>query len=164
MKQVLTSFINQMEQIHHGNGWIGIHYENKLDGISDVEFFYQVNGLHSIAELISHLTTWRMETILKIKTGNGSITDNDPSNWKKIRILKTLGKEEILLKYNESHFQLIDLLKKENDNFLDKLYYDTDFENNYPYSFLIQGMLHHDIYHLGQIGLLIKYLRSNSVK
>ena len=131
---------------------------------SDIDFFDQVKGMNSIAELISHLTTWRYETILKIKTGKGSITDNDPSNWKTIQLLKKQGKEEILLKHNESLLELIKLLKKENDIFLGKLYYDTDFENNYPYSFLIQGMLHHDIYHLGQIRLSIKCLRLNSNK
>ncbi|WP_255420549.1 hypothetical protein [Aquimarina sp. AD10] len=40
-----------------------------------------------------------------------------------------------------------------------KEYYDTDFKGNYEYSFLLNGMLHHDIYHLGQLGLIIKYLK-----
>ena len=164
MKQVLTTLIDQMEQIHHGKGWIGVNFEKQLKGISEIDFFDQINGMHSIAELISHLTTWRFETILKVKTGKGSITDSDPSNWKTIEVLKDQGKEKILLNYNESLLELLKLLKKKNDTFLAKLYYDTDFKNNYPYSFLIQGMLQHDIYHLGQIGLLIKCLKLNSDK
>ncbi len=161
MKGLITAIIDQMEQIHQGKGWIGVNFQNKVQGLSDIDFFAQVNGMHSIAEILSHLTTWRVETILKIKTGEGSITDDDPSNWKGNEDLRKVGKDEILRKHVKSLSELIGLLKQKNDDFLDEIYYDTDFKSNYPYDFLIQGMLQHDIYHLGQIALLIKCLKSN---
>ncbi len=40
--------------------------------------------------------------------------------------------------------------------------YDTDFKGNYEYSFVINGMLHHDIYHLRQLGIIINYLKKNN--
>jgi len=46
-------------------------------------------------------------------------------------------------------------------NFLTEEYYDTDFKGNYQYLFVIEGMIHHDIYHLGQIGIVIKLLKEN---
>ena len=162
MNELVTAIIDQMEQIHQGNGWIGVNFKKKVNNLSDTEFFHQVKGMHSIAEIVSHLTIWRLETILKINTGKGSITDDDPSNWKRNMVLKQLGKEEILLKHHESLLKLLKLLKQKNDGFLNEMYYDTDFQSNYPYSFLVQGMLHHDIYHLGQIGLLTKCLTSDS--
>ncbi len=162
MKGLITAIIDQMEQVHQGKGWIGVNFKNKVQGLSDNDFFAQVKGMHSIAEIISHLTTWRFETILKIKTGEGSITDDDPSNWKSHEDLRKVGKDEILRKHTESLSALLGLLKQKNDDFLKEIYYDTDFKSNYPYDFLIQGMLQHDIYHLGQIGLLIKCLKSNS--
>jgi hypothetical protein len=164
MNELVTAIIDQMEQIHEGNGWIGVNFKKKVCGLSETEFFHRLNGMHSIAEIVAHLSTWRLESILKIKTGKGSITDDDPSNWKSNRILKQIGKEEILLKHHESLLKLLNLLRQKNDDFLSEMYYDTDFKSNYPYSFLVQGMLHHDIYHLGQIGLLIKCQESNSGK
>lgn len=161
MKGLITAIIDQMEQIHQGKGWIGVNFENKVQGLSDIDFFAQVKGMHSIAEIISHLTTWRVETILKIKTGEGSITDDDPRNWKSNEDLRKVGKDEILRKHAESLSKLLGLLKEKNDDFLNEIYYDTDFKSNYRYDFLIQGMLQHDIYHLGQIALLIKCLKSN---
>lgn len=161
MQTLINSIIDQMVQIHHGKGWIGVSFEKKIQGISDIDFFAQAEGMHSIAEIISHLTTWRFEAILKIRTGEGSITDDDPSNWMSNEELRKVGKDEILRKHTESLSELLTLLKQKNDGFLDKPYYDTDFKSNYPYNFLIQGMLQHDVYHLGQIGLLIKCLRSN---
>ncbi len=162
MNELVTVIIDQMEQIHQGNGWIGANFKKKVNGLSNTEFFHQVKGMHSIAEIVSHLTTWRLETILKINTGKGSITDDDPSNWKSNEDLRKVGKDEILGKHAESLSDLLGLLKQKNDDFLNEKYYDTDFQGNYPYSFLVQGMLHHDIYHLGQIGLLIKCQASNS--
>jgi len=164
MNELVTAIIDQMEQIHQGNGWIGVNFTKKVNDLSDTEFFLQAKGMHSIAEIVSHLTTWRLETILKVKTGKGSITDDDPSNWKSVTVLKQLGKEEILLKHHESLLKLLNLLKQKNNDFLHEKYYDTDFQAHYPYSFLVQGMLHHDIYHLGQIGLLIKFHISDSDK
>jgi len=45
---------------------------------------------------------------------------------------------------------------------LNKLYYDTDFKGNFEYGFVINGILHLDIYHLGQLGIIIKYLKKNN--
>lgn len=161
MKQNIIGIINQMKQIHFGESWIGVNFKNKIKDLSTTDFFYQPNGIHSIAEIISHLTTWRLETILKIKTGCGSITDDDPSNWRSNEELKKIGKAEIIRMHSESLSELLEILENKNNNFFEDLYYDTDFKGNYPYSFVVQGMLHHDLYHLGQIGILIQYIRSN---
>ena len=127
MNVLVTAIIDQMEQIHQGNGWIGVNFRKKVNDLSDTEFFHKVKGMHSIAEIVSHLTTWRFETILKIKTGQGSITDDDPSNWQRNMVLKQLGKEEILLKHDESLLKLVNLLKQKDDDFLNEMYFDTDF-------------------------------------
>jgi hypothetical protein len=51
------------------------------------------------------------------------------------------------------------LLRTKVDDFLLEKYYDTDFKGYYPYKFVVHGMLHHDVYHLGQLGLIIKFLK-----
>ena len=64
--------------------------------------------------------------------------------------------------YDSSLSELIELLKRKDDVFLNDKYYDTDFKGEYEYSFLLNGMLHHDIYHLGQLGIIIKFLNEGS--
>ena len=110
--------------------------------------------MHSVAEIISHLTTWRKETHIKIKTGKGSITDSHPSNWQSNDVLKRMGKGQLVMQYRKSLLPIIELLRTKNDTFLQETYFDTDFKDYYSYQFVIKGMLHHDVYHLGQIGLL----------
>jgi uncharacterized damage-inducible protein DinB len=116
--------------------------------------------MHSVAEILSHLTTWRNETLLKIETGKGSITDADPSNWKDPEMLKSSGRTGILEAYDSSLSGILEHLKDKNDDFLESTYFDTDFNGTYTYAWLLQGMLHHDIYHLGQIGYISKFLKS----
>lgn len=153
---LIDDLIKQLIQIQQGKNWIGVNFKQKLKSITDEEFYHQEPGMHSIAEIISHLTTWRNETIIKIKTGKGTITDNHPSNWLSLERLIATGKNELLRKYEESLIQLIAELKSKNDSFLAETYFDTDFKDFYPYSFVVKGMVHHDLYHLGQIGLIIK--------
>ena len=123
-------------------------------------FTRPIKGMHSIAEIISHLTLWRQETILKIRTGRGSKTDDCPENWLSNEQLLLKGWPSILSEYQNSLKTIIEMLSSKSDDFLEKEYYDTDFKGFYPYSFIIDGMLHHDLYHLGQLGIVIKYLKS----
>jgi len=72
-----------------------------------------------------------------------------------------MGWEKILAKYQNSLSEIIQLIRNKEDEFLTEEYYDTDFKGYYQYSFVIEGMIHHDIYHLGQIGIVIKLLKEN---
>jgi len=156
---VLTYIVKQLRDIQTEHIWIGSSYAKKLDGIDDDMMFQKPNAqLHSIAQIIAHLTLWREEAILKIKTGTGSKTDDCEENWLSNEKLKAKCWKQIKKEYDQSLSQLIHLLEEKEDSFLDELYYDTDFKGSYPYSFLINGMLHHDLYHLGQIGIIVKHL------
>jgi len=163
MKYLIKNIILQLEEIQHGKLWIGSTFDSKLNQLNkNLIFVKPLKNLHSVAEIISHLTLWRKETILKIKTGKGSKTDDCEENWLTNDKLEILGWDTIKAAYDKTLSELIDLLKLKDDEFLNEHYYDTDFKGNYTYSFVINGMLHHDIYHLGQLGIIIKYLKENN--
>ncbi len=160
MQGVIEHIISQLTNNQEGKAWIGATYQSKLKDITDENAFIRpLPDLHSVAEIISHLTTWQKETILKITTGEGSLTDDCEENWYSNDKLREKKWASILKEYQESLAEIIVLLKTKEDSFLEKQYYDTDFKGNYPYSFVINGMLHHNLYHLGQLGIIIKYLK-----
>ncbi len=70
-------------------------------------FTRPIKDLHSIAEIISHLTLWRMETILKIRTGTGSKTEDCEENWLTNDKLEPLGWRYLKLEYDKSLTELI---------------------------------------------------------
>jgi len=160
MKIIIEYIIKQLENNQAGKVWVGATYKSKLKNINEDNAFIRPDpDLHSVAEIISHLTTWQKETILKIKIGTGSLTDDCEENWYSNEKLKVKTWTTIWNEYQSSLAELIALLKTKEDNFLKEEYFDTDFKGNYPYSFVINGMLHHNIYHLGQLGIIVKYLK-----
>ena len=160
MNYLIKNIIQQLEDVQNGKLWIGSTFESKLNELNEnFVFLRPIENLHSVAEIISHLTLWRKETILKIQTGKGSKTDDSAENWLTNDQLEILGWASIKSEYDKTLSELIDLLKSKDDKFLNEKYYDTDFKGNYEYRFVVNGMLHHDIYHLGQLGIIIKYLK-----
>ncbi|MDC6361580.1 MULTISPECIES: DinB family protein [Flavobacteriaceae] len=163
MNILIDNIIRQYQEVQNGKLWIGSSFDSKLNQVDEnLVFSRPIKDLHSIAEIISHLTLWRKETILKIQTGEGSKTDDCEENWLNNDKLKLLGWRHIKSEYDRTLTKLIDLLKLKNDEFLDEKYFDTDFKDYFKYSFVVNGMLHHDIYHLGQLGIIIKYLKENN--
>ncbi|MAD98156.1 MAG: hypothetical protein CMB99_12595 [Flavobacteriaceae bacterium] len=163
MKVLIRHIIEQLKEIQEGKPWIGNTYKSKLDGIDSALVFERPHpDLHSIADIISHMNLWRREAILKIETGKGSKTDACEENWLPENKLKAIGWTALKSEYDETLKRIILLLEEKEDSFLEEEYYDTDFKGNYQYKFLINGMLHHDIYHLGQLGTIIKRLKSTA--
>jgi len=160
MTILIDYIIDQLLKSQDGKLWVGSTYKSKLKNIDERNAFIRpLPDLHSVAEIISHLTTWQKETILKIKTGAGSLTDDCEENWYSNESLKKKKWRTIWKEYQTSLAEIIKLLKTKEDSFLTEVYYDPDFKGNYPYSFIINGMLHHHLYHLGQLGIIIKYLK-----
>lgn len=160
MRTLVDNLIHQIIDIQEKKNWVGTNFNERLDLITEDEAFIRpIADLHSVAEIISHLTVWRKETALKIMTGKGSITDDCEENWLPNNKLREFGWDRIKTDYRSSLSKLIELLRTKEDGFLKEKYYDPDFKGYYEYDFVIYGMLHHDIYHLGQIGIIIKFLK-----
>lgn len=160
MQFLINDIINQLEAIHQGKIWAAASFEKKLGGISDEEAFVRpLPDLHSVAEIISHLTVWRKETILKITTGMGTLTEDSEENWLSNDVLRKKGWDKIKAEHHNTLADLIALLREKQDGFLTEKYYDPDFRGYYEYQFVIHGTLHHDVYHLGQLGIVVKFLK-----
>lgn len=162
MKERINDLVGQMTEIQTGKPWIGSNFSKKMQLVSEEDFYRRpIKHMHSVAEIISHLTTWRKETLMKLETGTGCLTDDHPSNWKDQETLKSLGRSKIMGEYEDSLSGILSFLEGKNDDFLQKTYYDGDFKGEFTYAWLLQGMMHHDIYHLGQIGYIVKFLKNS---
>ncbi|WP_057936612.1 DinB family protein [Algoriphagus resistens] len=165
-KNVINYIIGQLLKVQNGKLWVGDNLEKKISSITAQEAFTKPSpATHSVAELIAHLTAWNNDTILKIRNGIGELRDSDGQNWPDNDELKKAGLNTVIQDYRESVSQVVELLKNKDDSFLKEKYYDQDFKSEFDYSFAINGMLHHTIYHLGQMGILIKLIkeRQNSL-
>ena len=159
----ISNYLIQIRDVNESKLWMGPNFKTKIQDVGeDLAFQPPVIGVHCIAEIIAHMTAWQKDASLKIKHGRGKLLDSDPENWKTIEELKTNGWKNLLNEYQASLTELLELIKNENDEFLDRAYYDIDFKSHFPYRFMVEGILHHSIYHLGQIGLILKIIKISS--
>lgn len=160
MRTLIDSIISQLTDIQEEKNWIGANFNGRLNLVTEEQAFIRpLRDLHSVAEIVSHLTIWRKDTLVKIRTGKGNMTDDREENWLTNDKLRKIGWDMIIADYRDSLAELIALLRIKDDDFLQDKYYDPDFKGDYEYKFVIYGMLHHDIYHLGQLGIIIKFLK-----
>ena len=159
MNVLIKNYISQFEEIQNGQPWVGNSYRNILKNINDSNGFIRpLKEMHSIAEILSHCTMWRNEASLKIERGFGTKTDDSIDNWLSNTLLQNKGWKIIYHNYKSSIEKFIETLSYKEDAFLMTTYYDIDFKKECQYKFLIDGMLHHDLYHLGQLGLIKKFI------
>jgi len=158
--QVIDHVIKQLLEVQNGKLWMGDTFRKKIDSITKEEAFIRpLPTLHSVAELIAHLTAWKKDALFKIKNGKGQLTDDHEDNWPSNKELKKIGWHKLIKSYENSHSDLINLLQGKDDSFLQDQYEDQDFKGKFTYSFVIDGILHHDLYHLGQMGIVIKLIK-----
>lgn len=145
-----------MDKIYDGEPWIGVNFLPKLKDLSPAQAAYKfAPTVNSVWELLNHIILWR-EAVLEGfgKDGYSSPEDNfirpilspDQKSW-----------EESLNKLQESQTKWSDFLSA---------YHDADLEKSYgkkPYTNyeVIQGIIQHDIYHLGQIVILVRLLQED---
>ncbi len=77
-------------------------------------------------------------------------------DWKDNFFLSKLGWYNLKNLFFVSTNTLIQVLENQDDTYLDTRFMDTD----YNFHYLIEGIIQHDLYHLGQIGITIKLLGS----
>jgi uncharacterized damage-inducible protein DinB len=155
MSQVLIkNLIRQLHEIQDGSLWFDQCFKEKTDKLSDKEALTRpIPQVHSVAEHISHILEWRKECMLRLK-GEGTNLMNSADDWKDNAALRKIGWSNLKDAFFESTKTLINALENQEDAYLDTKFSDTD----YNFHYLVEGIIQHDLYHLGQIGITIKLL------
>ncbi|WP_109673185.1 DinB family protein [Dyadobacter jejuensis] len=112
---------------------------------------------HSIAEIVYHLTTWRIFAVRKLQGDKEFDITTKDKDWKKFPVVDDFEWEALQMELSLSQEELItELQKLTDDSFLETYVPGRD----YSYHTLVHGVMHHDIYHGGQIGLIKKALKT----
>ncbi len=157
MSQVLIkNLIRQLNESQDRSLWFDQCYKEKIGSLSDAEAFaIPILEVHSVAEHISHVLEWRKECLLRFK-GQKTELMNSADDWKDNVALREIGWTNLKNLFYESTVTFIQALEKQDDTYLETRFLDTD----YNFHYLIEGIIQHDLYHLGQIGITIKILNS----
>jgi uncharacterized damage-inducible protein DinB len=150
------TYITQLNQLYEKGAWFGDTYLEKLADVSDKEAFTQpMPGVHSIAELVAHVIYWRSPTIKRLsgeKEYQASV--DHPENWQSAEHLKAKGWKKLLKEFDESQNKLTALLKAAKPEF-----FREEYSAGNSWEYVTEGIIQHDIYHLGQLGLVKRMIR-----
>ena len=150
----IHNLTRQFSDTLDGEPWIDETYSKKITTLTEEQAYTRPRpDVHSVAELVSHVLVWRYSVLSILKGSTRTITMDSPDNWKDNDTLRKEGWTELKEELYKSQQDIIAFLEQQDDDYLQKLD-----KEGHSYLYYAEGLIHHDMYHLGQIGLVIKML------
>ncbi|NNF21518.1 MAG: DinB family protein [Saprospiraceae bacterium] len=145
----------RLQMIYNGKAWFGKNIEETLTGITEAEAAIHLPGCHcSIYDLLYHMIAWKKFAIEKFR-GNEeyAIDENSDQNWPKSKRQKWSQLVEDFNAVQEELAAIFESIRK------------ADLDSRTPGAHfsllkLADGIIHHNMYHIGQIALIMNIIRN----
>ena len=155
MKNEINHLSKTCQAVYSGNPWFGRNMKIILSEIDSITALQRPNGQHSVLELLYHVINWREFTINRLKPEkNKTSAYFGKNNWRKLDHADATLWDKGLQRLELTQQKLITLFRDLNEEDLSEIVA----ERKYDIRYLLNGLIQHDIYHLGQIAYLKKLL------
>ena len=149
-KRIITLF----ENLYHGHPWIDITLKETLENITATQAYQRFPNCNSIWEITNHLIEWRKNVLQRVK---GQVIKTPDYNYiQEIEDNSDTAWAATLQQLADTQTKWVVFLQGMNEADL-ALEYAV---NKMTYYEHIQGIIQHDAYHLGQIVILTKVMKS----
>jgi uncharacterized damage-inducible protein DinB len=134
----------QLDRVFNGPAWHGPSVIETLNQITEQHALNKFKDSHTLIQLIAHMATWRKFVIERLN-GNAAFDVSDEQNFAAPANLQA----------TIQHLKTTQLeLVKAIENFPEEKFREKVPTREYSFQTMLNGILHHDLYHLGQIALL----------
>lgn len=130
--------------------WHGPTVKEVLQDVTAETALTRLPNTHSIIELVAHMTSWRT-FVAKRLAG-----DTEFSVTKETNFPPTTDWAKALQELDNSQTILLEAVEKFPESRLFELVPNSNSPYQYSFYILLHGIIHHDLYHTGQIMLLKK--------
>ena len=146
----VQSIITNLERVLNGQPWYGEAVMPMLRKIHPAVVYINPDHSHAAIEILYHMITWAEFTLHRLQ--NKQDYDDKTANEMDWRMIdpKIHTWETGLKEFEQVHKQIVAELQKKDDAFLSEM---VDYRE-YNFRFLLNGLIQHNIYHLGQIAFL----------
>lgn len=148
MKTEIQKIRRLLERTFEKGAWHGPSVKETIEGITQDQSLHRLQNTHSIIELVTHMTAWRTY-VTKRLLGNEKYEVSDEMNFPEAADWKRAVED-----LNNSQQQLLNALDSFPEDKLSGLV--THPDAKFTFYTLLHGVIHHDIYHAGQIKLITK--------
>lgn len=143
----------------NGEAWHGAALKPLLKDVTAHEATRNVGlSRHTILQMVEHIAYWEEVFARRLK---GEIVDaplNSPEDWPENRKLSEAEWQSLLARLDRAHSGLRDVIASCSEAMLGKNMPSKSYDN---YT-VVQGLIHHVVYHTAQIVLLKKASRRDS--
>ena len=155
MNTKTKALIAKIIQVNEGDPWFGRSAWSILDEVNINNVRTKPAGVgHSMLELLYHMITWADFTLQRIvKNPVNDLYATEQLDWREIDP-QIHTWEKGLAEFKSIQKKIITALGEKQDAFLEEI---VDYRS-YNFDFLVNGMIEHTIYHLGQIAYVQKML------
>ena len=144
----IERILDQLNRSWGGPSWTGVDIQPLLDGISEEQArAHPLPNAHSILELTAHMTTWMNAVSDRLGGSTRELTDAE--DW---RDVTSLAWPNAITEMENAHSRLSDVIARLTPDDLDK----KVAGRKYTIYVMLHGVIQHNLYHAGQIGLLKK--------
>ena len=150
MNSEIENLLSLLHNTFEKDAWHGPSVKEVLRDINADQAFKRLEHTHSIIELVGHMTTWRVFVIKKLE-GEIDYKVGDDQNFPASKDWTNVLNDLFI-----SQDKLLEQLKSFPAPRLSEIVP----HGSYRYTFftLLHGIIHHDLYHIGQIALIKKSL------
>ena len=152
MENNIKNIIRLLNAGFHGGAWHGPSLLELTKGLKVKTAAFKAGNIHTIAELIYHITSWRLFVLKKIQGDAVYTIDNEKLNFGDIRKVDEFELEALMMELTLSHDELVRALEEKDDLFLQAVVPGAE----YTFDTLLNGIIQHDVYHSGQIAVIKK--------
>lgn len=136
-----------LQRVYSGKAWHGPSIMDVLKDVDEDIARKKVGESHSIIQLVLHMASWRT-FVSKRLLGDATFELSDDDNFPTASDWATA-----LQKLEESQAELLNAIETISTDILSE----QVANRKYDFYVLLHGIIHHDIYHIGQIQLIKKY-------
>ncbi|HEV8283554.1 MAG TPA: DinB family protein [Chitinophagaceae bacterium] len=156
MNKEIQSIITNLERVNAGQPWYGRAVYDIFEEIDPSIAYKKPNdNSHSLIELLYHMITWADFTLHRIQGyKEKDMTAFEELDWREIDPAVHTW-EKGLVEFKAIHKKIVELLNEKDDEFLKGI---VDYRK-YNFRFLLNGLIQHNIYHIGQVALMKKLLQ-----
>lgn len=153
MNKEIQSIIRNLQNTLDGDPWYGRPVYAILREVdSSVAYHKPTPGPHSLIDLLYHMLTWAEFTLKRIEKNRIDDLDAfEKLDWREIDPL-IHDWDEGLAAFIATNQQIIALLHSKEDSFLNET---VDYRD-YNFRYLLNGIIQHNIYHIGQVAYVKK--------
>lgn len=144
----IERILDQLNRSWGGPSWTGVDIQPLLDGITDDQArAHPLPNAHSILELAAHMTTWMNAVASRLGGDTRELTPEE--DW---RDVTQLTWPDAIAEMENAQSHLSDVIARLTPDDLDK----KVAGRKYTIYVMLHGVIQHNLYHAGQIGLLKK--------